>query len=120
MIPPSLEIAFWVALLTFPLIQIVLSLLARADLDTLIRYLTTWGVCFNLVSIIPFIFAVIYSIVFLVSTPSTWNTTTAVVIGIASILALITLFQLQSYSANIAINNSLKKPSPPRARRKSK
>jgi len=117
-IPPSLEIAFWVALLTFPLIQIVLSVLARADVDILIAYLTTWGPCFNVVSLVPFLFAVIQAIVFLVSTPSGWNTTTAVAIGIVSILAIVALMQLQSFSAKVALTNSIKNASP-RPRRKS-
>jgi hypothetical protein len=118
---PSLEIAFWVALLTFPLLQIVLSMLARADIDNLIRYLTKWGICFNLASIIPFLFAVIYAIALLVSAPSAWNTATAVVIGVTSILTIVALLEMQSLSASIALANSAEKAEkkPRRPRRKS-
>lgn len=106
--PPSLEVAFWLALLTFPLIQIVLSLLAWADLDILINYLTTsWAVCVNFVSFVPFLFAVIYSIVFLVRSPSGWKIATAVVVGIVCILAMAALLKLQAYSARVALVRSI-------------
>jgi hypothetical protein len=107
--PPSLEIAFWVALLTFPLIQIVLSMLVQADLDILIRYLTGWGVCINLVSFVPFLFTVIYSIVFLVTSRSGWDTATAVVVGIVCIVAIVALLKLQAYSARVALVKSIDK-----------
>jgi len=111
----SLEVAFWVALLTFPLIQIALLLLAQADPDLMIRYLTTYGVGINLASFVSFLFAVVHAIVFLSSAPSGWNLTTAVIVGIVSILAIISLLQLQSVAANIA----LKKGVPPPRRRRS-
>jgi hypothetical protein len=104
-LPASLEIAFWVALLTFPLIQIAIAMLIqiRLDADDLIRYLTTCGVSINLASFVPLLFAVVYAIVFLVSVPSGWNMAAAIVVGIVSILAIISLLQLQSFAAKAAL-----------------
>jgi hypothetical protein len=107
---PSLEIAFWVALLTFPLIQIVLVILVQQDPDVLIRYLTKYGTATNLASFVPFLFVVIYAIVFLVSNPSGWNMVTAIIVGIVGILSMISLLQLQSFAADVALQKSIKTP----------
>lgn len=106
----SLEVAFWVALLTFPLMQIALLLLAQASPDVIIRYLTTYGVGINLASFVPFLFAVVHAIVFLVSDPSGWNVATATVVGIVSVLVVISLLYLQSFAAEIALKKSIVTP----------
>jgi hypothetical protein len=102
-LPASLEVAFWFALLTFPLAQFAILLLAQIDPNVIIRYLTMHGIWINLASFVPFLFAVVHAIVFLVSDPPGWNIATATIAGIVSVLVIILLPQLQSVLAISAL-----------------
>jgi len=110
----SLEIAFWVALLTFPLMQIAVLLIAQADPDTMIRYLTTSGLLINMGSFAAFVYAVVHAIVFLASESSGWGLATSVIAGVSGLVTVVALIQLHSLAANIA----LAKGAVPRQRRR--
>ena len=108
MLPTSLEAAFWFAILTFTLIQIVMLILTQGDPDVVMSYLTGYGFTIkfvNLVSFIPFLFAVVHAIVFLVSTSSSWNVAAATMIAILSVMVIVSLLYLQS----LAVERTLKR-----------
>ena len=111
----SLEIAFWVALLTFPLMQIAVLLIAQADTDTMIRYLTTWGLWINMGSFAAFVYAVVHAVFFLVSDSSSWGLATAVIAGVSGLVTVVALIQLHSLAANIALAKGV---GPPQRRRR--
>lgn len=102
MLPPSLEATFWFTILTFTLIQVSLIILTQGDPDVVMRYVTAYGFAIkfvNLISFIPFVFAVVHAIVFLVSTSSSWNVAAATMIAIVSVLVIVSLLHLQSLAA---------------------
>jgi hypothetical protein len=118
MLPPSLEVSLWVAVLLFPLIQVTISIIAWRDIDIFISFGADFGPIINAVSFLVIWYPIIHSIVFLCSDPSGWNITASIFIIFAAFFSTITLLKVQhtivtqalKKAASSITNCDLKKP----------
>ena len=115
LMPPSLEITFWVTIIVFALVQIAFAVALRRNAEHVIRV----GAFFNrgdlnVMSFIVFWYAIVQSMFFLCRDGANWTIPTAIVIFFAAVIVTLTLFRLHERLVVEAMLGAIKRgPSEP-------
>jgi hypothetical protein len=107
MLPPSLEVSFWVTALIFPVLGIVFSLLVSWSIDDVIVFVSGPARIVPFIVFSPLLFSITHAAVFLCSTePGAWDFAAAVIIVVAGVVAVVLLYLLQSRLVSRALIRS--------------
>lgn len=94
--PASVEISFWVAILVFPLLQVIFSVFMVFNADTAIDFVSGPIRLLYLIIYLPLVFSMTHAIVFLLSgKPDNWSVALATVSIVVVVIVVVALYYLQ-------------------------